>query len=92
MQSTQINKISQNKYAPLRNLFNKNNSKCEVLVSDTFKSFKQVDLYTEDGKCFYALQNGGDVFTAYMMQQVPHPVFGFSNKAVEVYKRGMFIW
>jgi len=72
-------------------LFNKNNSKCQVLVSENLKTIKKVNLYTEDGKCFYALQNGGDVFTAYIMQQVPHP-YGVCYEAVEVYKRGMFIW
>ena len=87
MSLTIPNKISQDKYAPLRNLFNKNNSKCSVIIGDNFKSFKQVELYTEDGKNFYALQSGGDVFTAYTLYKVNHPFYAAAYEAVPVYER-----
>jgi hypothetical protein len=81
------NKISQDKYAPLCNLFNKNNSKCSIIVGDNFKSFKQVELCTEDGRDFYALQSGGGVFTAYIINKVNHPIYAASYEAVAVYER-----
>ena len=63
----QINKIAEERYAPLRRMFQFHITNRKALVLKGLLGFKLVSLYTENKRQFYVLQCLGDELTAHIV-------------------------
>jgi len=66
-QVIQINKLTEEKYQPLRKMFRTSNMKRNVVDGSWLKSVRAVYLSTENGRQFYSLQCLRDNYSAHVL-------------------------